>query len=80
MSEIEIKVGTKGDIYLKKAIQEQSGIRPNDLLLVEIEKDKLIFRKKQRYSDKSLKTTILVKLTKEEDRKTDEEINKALES
>ena len=79
-SEIEIKVGSKGDIYLKKDIQLKTGIKPFDILIVQIEKDKLILKKKKTFLDLSRESPVLHTLSKEKNDKLDDEINNELES
>lgn len=78
-SEIEIKVGAKGDIYLKKELQKISGINPHDILIVEVEKGKVILKKKKSFLDLARETPVKYSLTKEETDELDEEINKELE-
>ena len=78
-SEIEIKVGAKGDIYLKKEFQKKSGINPNDILIVEIEKNKIILIKKKTFLDLARMTSVKYTLTQEENALLDKEINKELE-
>ena len=79
MSEIIIKVGSKGDIYLKKDIQKKSGIRPNDTLILEVEKGKLIFKKKAGISELAQITPIVFRLSDEENQQIDKEINDSVE-
>lgn len=79
-SEIELKVGKKGDIYLKKEIQMKSGIFPEDHILLSIEDNKIIIRKKESYLDLARNAKIKYILTEEENEKLDKEINNELES
>ena len=79
-SEFEIKVGSKGDIYLKKDLQKKSGINPNDILEVEVEKGKIILKKKKSFLDLARESQVKYTLTEEENKKLDEEINHELES
>lgn len=79
-SEFEIKVGAKGDIYLKKEFQKKSGINPNDILEVEVEKGKIILKKKKTFLDLARETPVIYTLSAEENKKLDEEINQELES
>jgi AbrB family looped-hinge helix DNA binding protein len=43
---IEGKVGKKGELYIPKKVREQINLRPGDGILIEVEGDKLIIRKK----------------------------------
>ena len=47
MMAIEIKVGSKGELFLPKKVRSDLNLNPGDRLFVELEKDKLIIRKIQ---------------------------------
>ncbi|MHA2297460.1 MAG: AbrB/MazE/SpoVT family DNA-binding domain-containing protein [Candidatus Hodarchaeales archaeon] len=42
---IEIKVGSKGELFLPKSLQEQLGLKPGDRLFIEVVKDELVIKK-----------------------------------
>ena len=44
---IEIKVGSKGELFLPKQVRSDLNLKPGDKLFVDYEKDRLIIRKVQ---------------------------------
>ena len=75
----EQKVGSKGEIYLKKELRNILGIKPSDSVIITTEGDKLIITKKLRFKDIA-KLRKTVKISQKQNKMLDEEIQEQLES
>lgn len=42
---LKMKVGPKGQIVIPKPIREKLGIKPNDIILLDIERDRIVVEK-----------------------------------
>ena len=79
-SEVELKVGSKGEIYLKKDIRSKIGIKPHDIVILTVNKGELILRPKKRFKDVAREMAIKVQLSTAVSDQIDQELNEGLEN
>ena len=79
-SEVELKVGSKGEIYLKKNIRKILGIKPHDFVILKVNDGEIILRPKKRFKDIAREMPIKVQLSKAMSDQIDQELQDALEN
>lgn len=79
-SEIELKVGSKGEIYLKKKIRNLLGIKPHDFVVLTVKEGEIILRPKKRFKDIAREMPIQVQLSKAMSDEIDRELQDSLET
>ena len=75
---IEGKVGKKGELYIPKKVRELINLRPGDGILIEVEENRLIIRKKPSIVDILMEEPVS-KVSVEELRVTRNKLSRLLE-
>jgi AbrB family looped-hinge helix DNA binding protein len=75
---IEGKVGKKGELYIPKKVRELINLRPEDGILIEVEENRLIIRKKPSIVDILMEEPVS-KVSVEELRVTRNKLSRLLE-
>lgn len=77
---IELKIGPKCEIFIKKSVREKLGFFPNVPIEVTVQDSTVIIKKKVIFTDLIKTTPIKYVLSKSDHEQLDKEINEALEN
>ncbi|MHA1450905.1 MAG: AbrB/MazE/SpoVT family DNA-binding domain-containing protein [Candidatus Hodarchaeales archaeon] len=80
IEEYETRIGSKGEIFLNKKLREKLGFLPFIPVILTVNGDQLVIRKKKRFVDIIRETPVNYRLSRKTQEKLDREINESLES